>query len=215
MTNRLDVLDSPTWFDQPGELIVNHLAVELKKDPVIARIFGDRVEPYMRMDFGVRELPAVRMFNPTGRKDSETGYLTGEIKMDVIFPPSVRRAELQKYPDRVVSMLLAQFRRQSFFTSMRALVPGLNELGRSYSFDKALGFVPKDAEELCPLTQITVGWRILLADWDLYLESDDRTPNDPFEKTLGDLETLNVISQPVLDDGTNAPIAPDRFTVKP
>jgi len=214
MTERIDQLDSPTWHLQAGDAIVEKVVDELKNEPIVQRIFGDSIEPYMRMDFSTRELPALRIFNPTGRKDSITGYLTGEVKIDVIFPPNVRRAEMQRYPDLVVSMLMAQFTRPSFYATMRGHIPGLNELGRTFSYDKALGFIPKDSQELCPLTQITLGWRVLLADWNLYLESDERTVDKPFEKTLGDLERLIVISQPTIDDGSNAPIAADKFNVK-
>jgi len=211
---RLDILDQPTWFDQPGELIVDKLADAIKAERVFKLIFDDRIEPYMRMDFGVRELPAIRMFNSAGRKESETGYFTGEIKMDVIFPPAVRREELQRYPSRVVSALLAQFRRQKFFAALCEEIPGLNEMGKVFNYDNTLAFVAKDTEELCPMVQLVVGWRILLADWDLFLESDERTTDDPFERTLGDLERLTVEVQAVLDSGTKAPIAPDRFNVK-
>lgn len=214
MTERVDILDAPSWLLQPSDRIVASVVEEIRREPVFVSIFGEAIEPYLRMDFGVRDLPAIRVHSPTGRKDGETWYFTGEVKADVIFPPSVRRAQLQGYPDIVCAALLAQFRRQPFFEAVRAKVPGLNQLGWSFSFDKSLGFVAKEGDEICPLTQLVINYRVNLNEWDEYLESTDRTTDDPFERTLGDLERIVATAQTLLDDGTSVSTPADVFNVK-
>jgi len=201
MGERIEWLDNPDWFLQPADRLPATVAAMLQQEPVFKRIFGDSIVDYKRMDFSMRELPALRVYNDQGRTDSDTWYLTGDLKLDIIFPASLRRRETQKFPDLVTSALLAMFRSDAFLRNVKASVPGLNELGKAYSWDKSLGFIAADAAELQPLTQITANFRILLEEWDRYLTSDDRTRDDPFRKTLGDLETLYLHFRAVNDAG--------------
>ncbi len=204
MTERIELLDRPDWFLQPGDRIVQSVVEEIKAIPTMAKIFGDSIVPYKRNDFGAREFPALRVYSPRGSKTAETWYLNGDVIADVIFPASLRRDENQRFPDLLASALLALFRAQPFFERVRAKVPGLNQLGWTFGYDKDLGFVQRDSEDINPLTQITLNYRVNLNEWDEYLESDDRTPEQPFEKTLGDLEKIYVELQAKNDDGTTA-----------
>lgn len=204
MAERIETLDSPTWFLQPGDRITQSVVEELLAIPVMVKIFGDRIVPYKRMDFGAREFPALRVYSPNGSKAAETWYLNGDVRIDVIFPASLRRDEQQRFPDLVTSALLAVFRAQPFFEAVKAKVPGLNQLGWNFSYDKDLGFIQRDAEDINPLTQITLNYRVNLNEWDEYLESDDRTPEQPFEKTLADLEKIYVELQAKDDDNATA-----------
>ena len=202
--DRIERLEAPDWFLQPGDKIAETVVAQMKTWRVFRAIFGDSIVDYKRADFPARELPALRVYNDTGRADSDTWYLTGELKLDVIFPASLRRSETQRLPQLVASAIMALFRSQKFFDAVKAAVPRLNELGKSYSWDKALGFVAPDAEEINPLTQVTANFRVLLEEWDRYMEDDDRTRDDPFDKTLGDLETLYLKINAVNDAGTVA-----------
>ena len=123
--------------------------------------------------------------------------------MDVIFPTNLRRKLQQKYQDIITSALCQQFRRDSFFLTVGNDVPGLNELGKEYTADKSLGFVwGGNATEAAPLTQIRANFRLDLRQWDDFLISDDRTKNDPFEKTLGDLQSITSVIDALKDDDT-------------
>jgi len=204
MAERIELLDRPDWFLQPGDRITASIVEELLAEPVMAKIFGDRILPFKKMDFSARDFPALRVYSPTGNKVAETWYLNGDVRAEVIFPASLRHNENQKFPDLVTSALLALFRAQPFFERVRAKVPGLNQLGWSFSYDKDLGFIARDAEDINPLTQITLNYRVNLNEWDEYLESDDRTPERPFEKTLGDLEKMYIELQAKNDDNTTA-----------
>ncbi len=201
MAERIENLEAPDWFLQPGDRLASSLVDTLKKQRVFRLIFGESIVSYKRMDFSARELPALRIYNDTGRTDSDTWYLNGDLKLDVIFPANLRRAQAQQFPDLVVSTILAMFRSDKLLASMRLLVPGLNELGKVFSYDKSLGFIERDKEDICPLSQVTANFRILLEEWDRFLESDDRTSADPFEQTLGDLETLYLQIQAQNDAG--------------
>lgn len=191
MGDRVEILEQPTWFLQPGDRIVETLVDELKAEPVMRLIFGDNIEPYRRMDFGARQFPALRVYNETGEKTAETWYLNGDIKIDICLPPSLRRAQNQQFPDLLTSALLALFRAQPFFDRVRAQIPGLNQLGWNFRYDKGLAFVPAEGDPV-PLTQITINFRVLLNEWDAYLETDDRTPQQPFERTLEDLRIITI-----------------------
>lgn len=203
MKERIDILAAPSWFLQPTDKIVPSVVEGLKAEPLFADMFGDAIEPYQRGDFSVRDLPALRVFDPSGKKDAETWYGDGVLRLEVIFPPAIRREELQAYPSLVRAALLAQFRREAFFQAVRAKVPGLNRLGWSFSWDNTLGFVARDTEEICPMVQITLDWRVDLAEWDRYLESDDRTVDEPFKQTLGDLRKMVATANAMLEDGTD------------
>ncbi len=207
MAERIETLESPSWFLQPGDRIVQSIVEELLAEPTMRLIFGDRIVGYKRMDFGVRDFPAIRVFSDGGSKDGETWYLSGDVKIEVIYPPNIRRDEWQRFPDLVTSALLALFRAQPFFDRVRAKVPGLNQLGWSFAFDKSLGFRARDDDDVSPLTQIRLNYRVLLNEWDAYMESDDRTAEQPFERTLGDLRKLFLEIQGRDDDGvTNVTI---------
>jgi hypothetical protein len=94
--------------------------------------------------------------------------------------------------------LLHQFRRPKFFVEMGEVVPGLNELGKRFEYDKSLGFEWNDT--VVPLTQITLSFKIDLRAWDSYLEQTNRTKDSPFKETLGDLRRLVGVIQGLRDD---------------
>jgi len=201
MVQRIRKLDQPTDFvSGPAEFLIAKVAEAILAVPQFAAVFGPRVDPYLRMDYSMRELPALRVYNQGYTKDFETWYINGDVTMDVIMPPDLRRNLLQQYQDTITSALLQQFRRPSFFASMCSEVPGLNELGKEFDVDKTLGF-KFDGDE-APVTQIRANFRLLLTAWDEFLTSDDRTIDDPFVATLGDLERITTVVDGILDDGT-------------
>jgi len=186
------------YIDGPAEFLVKSLREQLLQVEEFKLIFGDFMDAYKRMDYPLVALPALRMYNETFTKDFESWFIDGDITLDVLFPANVRRDQLQQFQDTLSSALLQQFRRPTFFESMCELVPGLNELGKRFSVDKSLGF--EWGEAIVPLTQIRLNFRIDLRKWDDYLESTNRTKDDPFKRTLGDLKLLAGVIQGLLDD---------------
>lgn len=198
-SERIENFNLNPFLDGPTEFLVKTCAAEIAKVPQFKLIFGEFIDPYRRMDYPVRGLPAVRLYNNVFVKESEDWFITGDIICDIIFPASLRRIQTQQLQDTISAALLQQFRRPKFFDACCATVPGLNELGKVFSVDKSRGFSWND--DLVPLTQITVNFRLDLREWDLYLEAQDRTKDDPFERTLGDLGEIITTIQALREDG--------------
>ncbi len=195
---RIENFDKDPFIDSPADFLVKTLREKIMAVEEFALIFGESIDAYKRMDYSTREIPALRIYNNAYVKESESWFITGDVLLDVILPASLRRQELQQIPDVISGALLQQFRRPTFFQEMEVVVPGLNELGKRFSVDKSLGF--EWGEEIVPLTQLVVNFRLDLRKWDEYLESDNRTKDDPFKRTLGGLRTLAGIIQGLEDD---------------
>lgn len=184
----------------PGEFLCLEIARLLKADTVWAKLFGDAIDGYKRMDYAMRNLPAMRIYNDEYKKEYESWWITGSVKIDLIFPANIRRNETQQIPDTVSAALVQQFRRPSFFQAVCATVPGLNELGKTVYCDKALAFEWQE-DMLVPLVQCVLNFRLDLRAWDDYMESDYRTKDEPFDRPLGDLEQIATYIQALRDDG--------------
>lgn len=208
--NEIEYIESPSestvegketlFVTGPAEFLCQQVALMLLEDPVWAKIFGPNIDPYKRMDYPIRAFPALRIFSDRLNKDDESWFVTGNLTMDIILPASLRRKELQQLPDTISAALLQQFRRTSFFNAVSARVPGLNELGKRFEVEKEIGFQMADDEEICPLVRITANFRLDLRVWDDYLTSDNRTKDDPYERTLVDLEQICFVIQALRDD---------------
>lgn len=182
----------------PAEFLCQVVADELREKVVWRKVFGEFIDGYKRMDYPMRALPAVRIYNNSFRKGGESWYIEGDLVADIIFPANLRRRELQQLPDTVSAAMVQQFRAPAWFKTLYDKVPGLNELGKIVNVDKSLAFEWGDS--LVPLTQIELNFRIDLKVWDLYLESDNRTKDLPFERTLGDLEKIVSKIEALRDD---------------
>lgn len=199
-TRLTKLMDVNPFISSPADFLVTAIVEELKKEEAFVRVYGEYVDPYKRVDYPIRALPALRVYSETLRQLDDNGWALGEVKLDSIFPASLRREELQRIPDLVSGVLLQQFRRQPFINAICPVVPGLNQLGKTVEIRKDLQFMWN--EELVPLTQITVNFRIDLRQWDDFLESDCRTPDEPFERTLSELRRITGTIQGLRDDGT-------------
>lgn len=190
----------PFFKDNPGEFLCATIAAELAATEQWPIVYGEYIDGYMRMDYDFRNLPALRIYNETGEKQGEHWFIVGDIKVDSILPASIRREETQQVQDSLTSALLQQFRTTPFFQAVSAKVPGLNELGKIYSWDKTGGFLFE--EQMAPVTQITLNFRIDLRIWDDYLTSQNRTVDQPYEETLANFRRLYYTIQALKDDGT-------------
>lgn len=208
-------LASTLFLTSPAEFLCLQCAEQLKTISAWKSLFGDSIDAYMRMDYSERSLPSLRIYNQIYDKQFESWFVEGDLILDMIFPASIRRRDLQQIPDTVAGALLQQFRRTDFFNSVGARVPALNELGKRFRVDKTKAFQwGENPEDQVPLTQILVNFKIDLRIWDNYLESDDRTKDDPFERTLADLKTIAVTINAVEDDGSVDLSIPFQETIK-
>jgi hypothetical protein len=185
----------------PAEFLCSQVATLLAGDPAWRALFGDYIDGYKRMDYSQRALPALRVYNNEFAKTSESWYVEGDLIADIIFPASIRRGELEQLPDTVAGALLQQFRRVSFFNAVNQVVPGLNELGKRFAADKTLAF-ELSGDELVPLVQLRINFRIDLAEWDRYAEEDYRTKDQPFIRDLADLRRILNTVEGLNDDGS-------------
>lgn len=200
------------FIDGPTETLVKAVAQQIAETKEWRYIFGDNIDTYERMDYSFRQLPALRVYCQRYRKEQESHYINGELVLDILYPASLRRDELQSFQDALSSAMVQQFRRPPSFETLRALVPGLNELGKVFDVDKTLGLVIADGA--CPITEMKPNFRIDLKVWDAYLESTGRTKDDPFNVTLKNLMTIASKILPVHDDGTpDHPIETDATVI--
>lgn len=177
------------FVDGPADFLAEVCLAEMKAEPRFAKIFRSSMDSYQRDDYSAIQFPALRLYSLRATKGSDSGYVTGTVTADVIWPQSLRRGEQFKFPDIVSSGIMQHFRRhRAFFDKVLAQVPGLTELGRSFDVDKTLGFVWKD--EVLPTTQMTFNFKIDLRLWDDHLEATLRTEEEPFEQTLEALELI-------------------------
>lgn len=208
---RAPISEEP-FMNNPVEFLVHQMALQLKAVPQWKKIFGDQIDSYKRMDYSIRSLPALRLYNDDFNKEFESWFIEGDVKADIILPASMRRNETQQVQDTLASALLQQFRRPLFFDALDAVVPGLNELGKRFTCNKSLGF--EWEEGMVPLTQITINFRLDLRVWDDYLEQTERTKDSPFEKVLGDLEKIVGTIDSLKDNNENAEVTEQGFEVK-
>ncbi len=193
------------FMNGPAEFLVQEVVRQLKAVDQWKLIFSDFIDPYMRMDYSIRSLPALRIYNKLASKQFESWFVEGDLLADIILPPSLRRNETQQVQDTLCSALLQQFRRPLFFDTLSTRVPGLNELGKRFSYDKSLGFEFEETE--APLTQITINFRLDLRVWDDYLEQTDRTKDSPFEKVLANLKTVAATIEGLRDDNETVEVS--------
>ena len=198
-SSTLEAVETNLFLTQPHELIVMVFRELLLADPQWTELFGTQIDEYPRTDYSIRSLPAMRVYVDSWSKDYETWYESGEVKIDIIWPPSIRRNELQQLPATVAGAMIQQLRRPSFFTAMCAKLPSLNEFGKTVTTDFTLGFHWED--DVLPLTRMTCNFRVLLNDWDDYMESDFRTRDFPFTRTLADLERIFTTIEALRDNG--------------
>jgi hypothetical protein len=196
----VDKLKINPFIDGPTQALVKAVAGSIGLVPEFKYIFGENIDTYERADYSERQLPALRVYNHEYTKEHESHYIVGELLLDIIWPPAIRRDETQAFQDILSSALLQQFRRPQGFNELVELVPGLNELGKVFSVNKQLGMVWQDG--FLPVTEIRANFRIDLKIWDAYLESTGRTKDDPFNVTLKELRLISAKIQPVRDDSS-------------
>lgn len=176
------------FIDSPGEYLVKRTCEQLMEIRQWRALFGEQIIAYDREDFGIANLPALRIYSLGYAKQSDSWFVDGNLICDVIFPPKLRREELNQFADSVANALLQQFRRQEWFETMSTLVPGLNQLGTVFDVDKSLVFNWGNVN--CPMVEITLNFRIDLRRWDDHLTETGRTKDEPFEVTLDNLALI-------------------------
>jgi hypothetical protein len=201
---RINLLTPNPFISSPGDLLCHWTANLISQVPQFKKVFGSFIEGYMRMDHAIRNLPAVRIYQEESQTmEADNWFIVGTLMLDILLPANLRREELHTVSDMLSNALLQQFRRTSFFQAVRAQVPGLNYLGQSITISKNRAF-QFDENTLVPCVVMSINFRIDLREWDEFLESTNRTVDDPFEITLANLSLIDTIIDPQNDDGTDS-----------
>jgi hypothetical protein len=192
------------FISGPGEILVPRLIMAMAQIPQMQSLFGPvldsqgqfglRWADYSRYDWSLRQLPAINVYESGAEnKEAEQGYMTGSVTLQIFWPANFRRSDLARIP-RTFSAAIT-----NFFASQYAIqlldphptvnvstkVPGLNELGKNITWSPNVeGLVES---ELVPVTMVEVRYRVDLRAWYRFLDTDNRTKENPFARTLVDL----------------------------
>lgn len=189
------------FLSSPGDDLVDKTLLQLQKIPQMISLFGPAVNGswanYNRFDWPVRMLPAINILESQSEsRTSDNGYLTGTIQFQIYWPTDFRRADLARIP-AVFKGVLENFFSSQYVTDMLdelywhqrdAKVAGLNEYGKTLTWSPNVEGV--NDGEMTPMTILDVQYRIDLRAWNRALEYMDRTVQDPFTVSLGDLTEL-------------------------
>lgn len=202
------------FLESPGEFLVRKCLKQMQLVDGFTQLFGPykddsddmRWADYQRMDWSIRMLPAINVFNAiTEDKSSDNGWLNGTIQFQAFWAPSMRRRQLSRVPLAFKGVLQNFFSSQYvrdmldelYYVERDSKVPGLNEFGKMMSWSPNTEGIVES--ELVPVTIVDVRYRIDLRAWYRHLEFTCRTKDEPFKKTLDPLlGTLGTITG--LDD---------------
>jgi hypothetical protein len=189
------------FLTSPGEDIVAKTLLRLSVVPAMVALFGpytsdaagnktsnqQRWADYQRMDWSVRQLPAINVFeSATESKDSDQAYLRGTVQLQVFWPPNFRREDLARVPGAFKGVVQNFFSSDYVATMLDELyhiqrpekVYGLNEYGKTMTWSPNVEGLVED--ELVPVTIVDVQYRIDLRSWYRALEFMGRTKAQPF-----------------------------------
>lgn len=203
------------FLEGPSQYLVPRLLAQLAKVPQMVKVFGpykgtskepdtanQRWASYQRFDWSLRQLPAISIYeSDVETKQAENGYMPGSVRLMVCWPASFRRPDLARIPkafhsamvnffgsDLAFQLLDSQANVDGSGVRLESVVPGLNEIGKEISDTKNVEGIVES--EPVPVTMIDIKFRIDLRQWYRFLESDNRTKEMPFERTLADLEEV-------------------------
>lgn len=208
------------FLSSPGDDLVVKTVRQLASIPAFVKLFGpytddkdqQRWAPYQRMDWSLRQLPAMNIFESnTESKDSDQAFLTGTVSFQIFWPANFRRNDLARVPAAFKGVMENFFNSQwvrdmldeLYWITRPMKVYGLNEYGKTMTWvPQTEGIVET---ELVPVTQVDANYRIDLRAWNRALEFMGRTKDDPFSQSLYDLTvigglTTEGIYQGVTDD---------------
>lgn len=213
----------------PGEDIVKKMLMQMAKVKGFIALFGkykdgddqQRWADYQRFDWAMRQLPAINVFSAnTEDKESDNAFLNGTISIQVFWPAKLRRSDLTNVPlafkgameNFFASKYVKDMLDELYWIERPEKVAGLNRLGKEMSWSpNTEGFIENDS---VPVTIIDVRYRIDLRSWYRALEFQDRTRDEPFEKTLANLAEIFNEYDGVDEEGTEHVIVEQDITVQ-
>lgn len=200
------------FLTSPGEELSNKTLMQMAKIPGFTTLFGpyksddsgakntdqQRWADYNREDWSIRQLPALNVYESGSEdKESDNAYLNGTMRFQVFWPPNFRRSDIARVQAAFKGVM------ENFFASQYVdamldehisierveKVLGLNQYGKVLNWTPNVEALVEN--NLVPATIVDVRYRIDLRAWYRELEFQDRTRQEPFKKTLGDLQNIN------------------------
>lgn len=198
-----DMIDR--FISAPGQFIVKKTLQQMARVKQFQEVFGKYVEgsqqqrwaDYQKFDWSIRQLPAINIFEEQSEdKTSSNAWLNGSVQIQVFWPGSFRRSDLTRIPvafkgalhNFFESVLVTDMLDELYSVERDAKVPGLNEYGKVMIWSPNVEGIVES--ELVPVTIVNVKYRVDLRSWYRFLEFDNRTKENPFERTLEDLVTI-------------------------
>jgi hypothetical protein len=222
------------FLSSPGEDIVPKTLLQLSSIPGFVALFGpyisdssgnktsnqQRWADYQRMDWSVRQLPAINVFEASSEnKDSDQAFLRGTVQIQVFWPPNMRREDLARVPAAFKGVLenffssdyVGNMLDELYYIQRPMKVYGLNEYGKTLTWSPNVEGIVED--ELVPVTILDVQYRIDLRSWYRALEFMRRTKGQPFEVTLEPLVEILGEYDGLDQDEVSQIVVADDFTV--
>lgn len=179
---------------------------------------------YERMDWSIRQLPAINVFEAATAeaKDSDQAFLRGNIQFQVFWPPNFRRPDSRRvevafkgalqnfFASQYVTAMLDEL----YYVQRPVKVYGLNEYGKTMNWTPNTQAIVEN--EVVPVTIMDANYRIDLRSWYRALEYMGRTKENPFAVTLAPLTVVGGIKSGydgVDDTGATQVVIPDEIAV--
>lgn len=222
----------------PTEYLIKRLIEQMAQVPQFVTFFGPLIPDttkekgvnnpnmrwanYARPDWSFRNLPAISVYEgDPEEKTSANAWLNGTIKMQIPWPALKRSDPLEN--ERLFKGAIQNFFESQFCdvlldpyptVNVATKVPGLNELGRMITWTPNVAGIIEGNE--VPITLLSIKYRIDLRAWYRYLETIDRTKENPFQEIL---DTLTLVAGEY-DGVTDNPddiqaILPDNIPIGP
>lgn len=229
-----------SFLTGPGQYLVRKLMVEMAKTPPFKTLFGElkfaktgdessglaqsqRWADYPRFDWSVRQLPTINVFEADPEnKESSNAFLNGAVSIQVFWPPKLKRSSLARVPATFRGAVLNFFESEHItrlldeHVSIQRIekVPGLNELGKVITWSPNTEGIVES--EMVPITMFNVRYRIDLRSWYRFLELDHRTKDQPFDRPLSGLESVQGEYQGTYPKANDVKVrVPEKIIVQP
>lgn len=222
----------------PGEDLIPKTLLQLSRVAGMITLFGKYIPPtgaaadgqqrwadYNRMDWSLRQLPAMNLYESGSEvRSSDQGFLNGQVTMMIFWPANFRRSDSRRieaafrgvinnfFSSKYVSDMLDEL----YYIQRDSKVYGLNEYGKTLNWTPNVEGLVED--KMVPVTMIEIPYRIDLRAWSRALEYMGRTVADPFEITLDQLTGIGVLAdgsgyEGVDDSGTVQVLIEDEIDV--
>lgn len=184
-------LVSNLFITGPIEFLCYEVSLFFKNNSPWKELFGESVYYYPREDLTCYELPSICVYRDSvGRRQSTSHYYEGNITIDFALPVSLQRETMHQVAETIASCFNLQLRGAG--TGIQEIynkTPGLIAFGYTVEDEKFYKGSSLNSNEAL-IVSFKAGFKVDLKLFDKYMESDNRTSDYPFIRTLDDLKSI-------------------------